>query len=112
MGKSKNAPVTEDQRVRVSAIITFAVIALAAVAAFSYWAGQRNAKKGSINITFGKDFSINMNVENDLQSMSSLLSKMFADERAKLEAQSLLADFYEVYSPRDEDPSGLLETFS
>ena len=101
-GSSVTSHATAGPRVRVLGGIAVGIISLVAVIVFGYLLVRPSAKKGNLNITLGKDIAIKMDVENDSQSMRDLLDRVFADEKAKREAQSLLADFYDEYSPRDE----------
>ncbi|MGE0885384.1 MAG: hypothetical protein AB7P14_17700 [Blastocatellales bacterium] len=63
---------------------------------FGYLMNRPNAGKGSLTMKVGSA-SVEMNVENDLQSMKALLDKVFKDESSRREMTALLGEFHNLY---------------
>lgn len=63
---------------------------------FGYLMSRPNAGKGSLTMKVGSA-SVEMNVENDLQSMKALLDKVFKDESSRREMTALLGEFHNLY---------------
>ena len=83
-----------------SKYIAVAIVLLGAVLLFGYLMTRSNAGKGNLTMKIGSA-SVQMNVENDLQSMKSLLDKVFKDESSRREMTVLLGEFHDLYAVND-----------
>jgi len=76
--------------------IIVGVVLLGAGLIFGYLMSRPNAGKGNLTMKIGSA-SVEMNVENDLQSMKALLDKVFKDESSRREMTALLGEFHNLY---------------
>lgn len=67
---------------------------------FGYLMSRSNASKGKLSMKIGSA-SVDMNVENDLQSMKTLMDKVFKDENSRREMTALLGEFHKLYPVND-----------
>ncbi|MBS1788378.1 MAG: hypothetical protein JST85_11690 [Acidobacteria bacterium] len=67
---------------------------------FGYLMSRPNAGKGNLTMKIGSA-SVQMNVENDLQSMKALLDKVFKDDNSRREMTALLGEFHNLYQIND-----------
>lgn len=80
--------------------IAVVVVVLGIGLLFGYLMSRPNASKGGLSMKVGAA-SLDLKVENDLQSMRALLDKVFKDEDSKREMKAILAEFYGLYSVDD-----------
>ena len=67
---------------------------------FGFLMSRPNAGQGNLTMKIGSA-SVQMNVENDLQSMKALLDKVFKDDNSRREMTALLGEFHSLYQIND-----------
>lgn len=87
---------TERKTVVSPKYIVAGIVLLGMGLIFGYLMSRPNAGKGNLTMKIGSA-SVQMNVENDLQSMKVLLDKVFEDESSRREMTALLGEFHNLY---------------
>jgi hypothetical protein len=91
---------TERKTVVSPKYIVSGIVLLGMGLIFGYLMSRPNAGKGNLTMKIGSA-SVEMNVENDLQSMKALLDKVFKDESSRREMTALLGEFHNLYLIND-----------